>query len=172
MFYSGTKFSVSGSRREKGIHPSSLENEEPDEELRREKMRKMAEKIRKVISVEKIQNYVNRYLAEKDELEASQLPLNNEEDFIKLIYVRLYGQRKNMGYVIETLEEREVNGYRFKDFRIRRRRKWNIWKECCKKEKDNFSRVCKPSSGNLLFVQRKPEYQSRLLFCAEIQERI
>ena len=101
--------------------PSSLENEEPDEELRREKMRKMAEKIRKVISVEKIQNYVNRYLAEKDELEASQLPLNNEEDFIKLIYVRLYGQRKNMGYVIETLEEREVNGYRFKDFRIRRR---------------------------------------------------
>ena len=79
---------------EKGIHPSSLENEEPDEELRREKMRKMAEKIRKVISVEKIQNYVNRYLAEKDELEASQLPLNNEEDFIKLIYVRLYGQRK------------------------------------------------------------------------------
>ena len=84
-------------------------------------MRKMAEKIRKVISVEKIQNYVNRYLAEKDELEASQLPLNNEEDFIKLIYMRLYGQRKNMGYVIETLEEREVNGYRFKDFRIRRR---------------------------------------------------
>ena len=111
--------------------PSSLENEEPDEELRREKMRKMAEKIRKVISVEKIQNYVNRYLAEKDELEASQLPLNNEEDFIKLIYVRLYGQRKNMGYVIETLEEREVNGYRFKDFR----RKWNIWKECCKKKR-------------------------------------
>lgn len=45
--------------------PSSLENEEPDEELRREKMRKMAEKIRKVISVEKIQNYVNRYLAGK-----------------------------------------------------------------------------------------------------------
>ena len=36
--------------------PSSLESEEPDEELRREKMRKMAEKIRKVISVEKIQN--------------------------------------------------------------------------------------------------------------------
>ena len=62
-----------------------------------------------MISVEKIQNYVNRYLAEKDELEASQLPLNNEEDFIKLIYVRLYGQRKNMGYVIETLEEREAN---------------------------------------------------------------
>ena len=38
---------------EKEFIPYSLENEEPDEELRREKMRKMAEKIRKVISVEK-----------------------------------------------------------------------------------------------------------------------
>ena len=98
-------------------------------------MRKMAEKIRKVISVEKIQNYVNRYLAEKDELEASQLPLNNEEDFIKLIYVRLYGQRKNMGYVIETLEEREVNGYRFKDFRIRRRENGISGRNAAKKKR-------------------------------------
>lgn len=101
--------------------PASLEEEEPDEALRREKMRKMAEKIQKVVSVEKIQTYIDHQLGENEEMEASQLPLNNEDDFIKLIYVRLYGQRKNMGYTIETLEEREVNGYRFKDFRIRRK---------------------------------------------------
>lgn len=40
------------------------------------------------------------------------------------------------------------------------------------KEKDKFQQGLQPSSGNLLFVQSKPEYQSRLLFCAEIQERI
>ena len=101
--------------------PASLEEEEPDEALRREKMRKMAEKIQKVVSVEKIQTYIDHQLGENEEMEASQLPLNNEDDFIKLIYVRLYGQRKNMGYTIEPLEEREVNGYRFKDFRIRRK---------------------------------------------------
>lgn len=101
--------------------PASLDTEKPDEGLRREKMRKMAEKIQRVISVEKIQNYVDRQLEGKEEIEASQLPLDNEDDFIKLIYVRLYGQRKNMGYAIETLREREVNGYRFKDFRIRRK---------------------------------------------------
>ena len=105
----------------KEFAPASLDEEAPDEELRREKMRKMAEKIQRVISVEKIQTYVDRQLEGKEELEASKLPLNNEDDFIKLIYVRLYGQRKNMGYTIETLEEREVNGYRFKDFRIRRK---------------------------------------------------
>lgn len=101
--------------------PASVDMAEPDEELRREKMRRMAEKIQKVISVEKIQTYVNHQLEGKEEMEASQLPLNNEDDFIKLIYVRLYGQRKKMGYTVETLEEREVNGYRFKDFRIRRK---------------------------------------------------
>ena len=110
-----------GKLRKKEFTPASLDEESPDEELRREKMRKMAEKIQRVISVEKIQTYVDRHLEGKEELEASQLPLNNEDDFIKLIYVRLYGQRKNMGYTIETLEEREVNGYRFKDFRIRRK---------------------------------------------------
>jgi hypothetical protein len=122
--------------------PSSLENEEPDEELRREKMRKMAEKIRKVISVEKIQNYVNRYLAEKDELEASQLPLNNEEDFIKLIYVRLYGQRKNMGYVIETLEEREVNGYRFRILSLGNKTIGKVRAEKIKKEPKGEDKKC------------------------------
>ncbi len=101
--------------------PKALDTQEPDEELRQEKMRKMAEKIQKVISVEKIQDYVNRQMEGKDEIEASQLPLENEDDFIKLIYVRLYGQRKNMGYAIETTTQREVNGYRFKDFRIRRK---------------------------------------------------
>ena len=101
--------------------PASLEGTGPDEELRKEKMQKMAEKIQKVISVEKIQNYVDENLEGKEEIKASELPLEKEEDFIKLIYVRLYGQRKNMGYKVETMEEREVNGYRFKDFRIRRK---------------------------------------------------
>ena len=101
--------------------PASLEGTGPDEELRKEKMQKMAEKIQKVISVEKVQNYVNEHLEGKEEIKASELPLEREEDFIKLIYVRLYGQRKNMGYKVETMEEREVNGYRFKDFRIRRK---------------------------------------------------
>ena len=101
--------------------PASLEGTGPDEELRKEKMQKMAEKIQKVISVEKIQNYVDENLEGKEEIKASELPLEREEDFIKLIYVRLYGQRKNMGYKVETMEEREVNGYRFKDFRIRRK---------------------------------------------------
>ena len=69
--------------------PASLDEKEPDEELRREKMRRMAEKIQKVVSVEKIQDYVDQQLGNVDEMNASQLPLANEDDFIKLIYTRL-----------------------------------------------------------------------------------
>ena len=47
--------------------PASLDEKEPDEELRREKMRRMAEKIQKVVSVEKIQDYVDQQLGNVDE---------------------------------------------------------------------------------------------------------
>lgn len=68
--------------------PASLDEKEPDEELRREKMRRMAEKIQKVVSVEKIQDYVDQQLGNVDEMNASQLPLANEDDYIKLIYTQ------------------------------------------------------------------------------------
>lgn len=50
---------------------------------------------------------------------ATQFPLENTEDFVKIIYIRLYGQRKNMDYIVELREEKEMKGYRFKDFLIR-----------------------------------------------------
>ena len=52
---------------------------------------------------------------------ASQLPLASAEDFVKIIYVRLYGQRKKLKYHVEPEEMIEVRGYRFRDFRIRRK---------------------------------------------------
>ena len=74
-----------------------------------------------MLSVEKIGKYVDNCLGDRKEMCAAQLPLRDTEDFIKIIYIRLYGQRKNMKYRIEPLEEKEVNGYRFKDFRIWRK---------------------------------------------------
>ena len=67
---------------------------------------------------QKINAYVMERLGESISINASQLPLAGAEDFVKLIYVRLYGQRKNMDYRIELAEKTEVNGYEFKDFVI------------------------------------------------------
>lgn len=114
--------------------PAAVDMEEPDGLLRQKKMRKMAEKIQRVVSVEKIQDYVEQHMAGGKEMLASDLPLGSEDDFIRLIYVRLYGQRKNMGYDIETLEEREVNGFRFRDFRIRREENGNSGRNASKRK--------------------------------------
>ena len=101
--------------------PQELVAEEPDLFLRQEKMRRITEKMQRILSPEKIGKYVDSQLGDKPELRAAQFPLENVEDFIKIIYIRLYGQRKNMNYTVESLKETEAGGYRFKDFVIRRK---------------------------------------------------
>lgn len=102
--------------------PQQLVEEEPDVRIRQEKMRKMAEKMQRILSPDKIERYVLEQLGDSREIHASSLPLDRVEDFIKIIYIRLYGQRKNMGYQIEVTEEKTINGYRFRDFKIRRKK--------------------------------------------------
>lgn len=98
--------------------PQEVALNEPDKELRQEKLKKMMEKMQRVLSPEKINRYVEEQLEEKESVLATELPLDSVEDFIKIIYIRLYGQRKHMEYRIELKEEKEVNGFRFKDFKI------------------------------------------------------
>ena len=101
--------------------PQQLLEEEPDMQLRQEKMRKMMEKMQNVLSLEKIERYVESCMDGHKELNASKLPLETSEDFVKIIYIRLYGQRKKVNYTIESGKEIEVNGFHFKDFIIRRK---------------------------------------------------
>lgn len=101
--------------------PQELVQEESDPVERQEKIRRITEKMQNVLSPAKIGMYVDRQLGEKMQMRAAQLPLNSEEDFIRIIYIRLYGQRKNMKYKVESLEEIQAGGYRFKDFVIRRK---------------------------------------------------
>lgn len=115
----GSFYSPTEGRKE--FVPRQMINREPDLELRQEKLRCMMEKMQRILSVEKIGCYVEECLGNRNEMLATELPLSNVEDFVKIIYVRLYGQRKNMKYKIETTHEKEVNGFRFKDFRIWRK---------------------------------------------------
>lgn len=105
----------------KSFEPQQIINREPDSRLRQEKMRRMVEKMQKILSAEKIGRYVDECMGERKEMLATELPLSDVEDFVKIIYVRLYGQRKHMRYGVETGEEKEVNGFRFRDFRIWRK---------------------------------------------------
>ncbi len=105
----------------KEFKPGQLEVEEPDEALRQHKLIQMMEKMQRVMNPQKIDTYILEQMGERKSVRASELPLATAEDFVKIIYTRLYGQRKHMSYRIEGMEEKVVNGYRFKDFRIYRK---------------------------------------------------
>ena len=94
---------------------------EPDQELRDEKMKRMLEKLARVINPEKVNNYVEKHLGDRREMLASELPLENTDDFVRMIYIRLYGQRKNMRYTIAVKDMIKKDGYRFNDFTIHRK---------------------------------------------------
>lgn len=101
--------------------PQPSETVEANETLREEKRLLMQAKLERILSVEKIMSYVEEMLAGRESMQASELPLERTDDFIRLIYVRLYGQRKNVNYRLELKGPAEKNGYRFRDFVIHRR---------------------------------------------------
>ena len=105
----------------KEFRPREIENDVPDEKMRQNKIKKMMERLERVLNPQKIDEYVLNYMQDKNEILASELPLITTEDYVHMIYVRLYGQRKNMKYHVESGEEITINGYRFKNFKIRKR---------------------------------------------------
>lgn len=101
--------------------PKQIEQYEPDILLRQEKLRKMTEKMQRMLTKEKIDDFISHQLGERKMMRAGELPLETVEDFIKVIYTRLYGQRKMMRYRIMKKEEIEVGDFRFQDFEIWRK---------------------------------------------------
>ena len=132
----------------KAFVPQKLQSSTVTEAERQRKFKAMAAKLERILSSEKIEEYVFLHMGSADYIYASDLPLETDEEFIKLIYVRLYGQRKNMKYTIETGVQAEsgtrssraqtggsaqnepggaagevcTGGYRFRNFTIRRKK--------------------------------------------------
>ncbi len=103
------------------FEPEPVADTAMDEELKNRKLKAMMDKLARVLNPEKINRYVQDHLDGRERMPASALPLTSAEEFVRIIYVRLYGQRKNMNYRIVMKEETEKNGFRFKDFEIIRR---------------------------------------------------
>lgn len=108
----------------KEFKPQELEMISPDLELRQEKLRRMTEKMRRILSPERINEYVDAQMQDKEMLQASELPLETIDDFMKMIYIRLYGSRKNMNYRIEKsgTGNKIYRDFDFPDFKIVKRK--------------------------------------------------
>ena len=106
----------------KEFTPQDVDDSPVDREKRKEKYRQMMLKMEQILSPKKINEYVDLLLSDRDSVKASELPLSEEETFIRLIYIRLYGVRKfMMHYEIDLLERIEKDGFRFRDFIIRKK---------------------------------------------------
>lgn len=106
--------------------PQNLELIEINEEERLTKRAAMEQKLANILSPAKISAYVEQCLDGRDSMLASEIMKDREdhtdlERFIRLIYIRLYGQRKRMSYSVTPQSEVEAKGYRFRDFVIARR---------------------------------------------------
>ena len=60
--------------------------------------------MQRILSPERIERFVEEQLGDREKIYASELPMETMDDFIRLIYVRLYGSRKKMRYRIEKAE--------------------------------------------------------------------
>lgn len=121
VYYLDTDSLYSPAAGRRSFEPEPLAVPEIDEAERSRKHLAMVEKLRNRITPDKIDTYVLGLLGDRTELKASELELKDIESFIKLVYVRLYGIRRNMSYETEPLQRAEVSGYGFRDFIIRRK---------------------------------------------------
>lgn len=95
---------------------------EINEELRKEKLRKMKSKIAGSMSFKNIEKEVLFLLKDKKVVKASTIDIKEDNDLMKIIYIRLYGNRINSKYKVKPLSNKEIiNGFIFNDFEIWRK---------------------------------------------------
>ena len=93
----------------------------PDEKERQKRRQEIRRKLEHTMTPARITAYVKEQLGEKDRMLASELPIAEGDTFIKMIYIRLYGQRKQMPYRLELMDRVAKDGFRFRDFAIVKR---------------------------------------------------
>ncbi len=93
----------------------------PDEKERERRRLEIRQKLEQTMSPAKITSYVKEQLGERERMLASELPISEGDTFIKMIYIRLYGQRKQVPYRLELRDRVSKDGFSFRDFVIVKR---------------------------------------------------
>ncbi len=81
----------------------------------------MAERLKNIITLDKVNQYVDGLLKTESSTFASQLPLNDRKAFIKLIFISFYGTKSKKYKIIKTDKVIVQQGFRYRDFKIIRR---------------------------------------------------
>lgn len=98
---------------------NGFEMSEEERELRR---MAIYEKNKNRFSKKNVTEFVNKLLESKPTVSASEIEVNSRRDMIRVIFISLYGHADKSEYIIIPKEEMiEKEGFRFRDFEIKRR---------------------------------------------------
>lgn len=81
----------------------------------------MAERLKNMITLDKVNLYVEELLKTDSSTLASQIPLGDKKEFIKLIFISFYGTKSKKYAIIKTDNVVVRNGFRYRDFKIIRK---------------------------------------------------
>lgn len=95
---------------------------EISDELKSELREKSLNKMRQSITREKVRDYIQEHLGERETMGIAELAPQNLEEFLYLTYVYLYGYDGGAGYTLERENNRilVIGSYRFHDRQVRR----------------------------------------------------
>lgn len=100
----------------------SIEKGVITKEEREKRILELKEKNKNRMSRDNIDKYVLQILGDRKTTNASMLPLNDMNDYIKLIYIIVYSRSKLVHYRIKKLNQPvNINSFNFNDFEIWRK---------------------------------------------------
>ena len=106
------------------FEPEALEDRALDRKTREKRYAAISRKLERVMSARKIENYVDEVLGDRESAQAAVFPHETTEEFVKLIYIRLYGQRKNLSFYVKPGEGSVDDDYAsFRNFEIYRKKR-------------------------------------------------
>lgn len=80
------------------------------------------EKNRNRFSKKNICSYVDEMLKEKQTVKASEIEVSSRRDMIRVIFIYLYGKEDKTEFIVTNCDDQiEKDGFRFRDFEIKRR---------------------------------------------------
>jgi hypothetical protein len=102
--------------------PQSIDKTNISKDEREKRIKEIKEKNMSRMSRENIDKYVMGFVADRKTANGSMLPLNEINDYIKLIYIIVYSKSRLVHYRIKKLNrEVIINGFSFNDFEIWRK---------------------------------------------------
>lgn len=104
---------------QKSFRPNSIEMNNVSIEERERKLKEFKDKQNERYSPKKINKIVLGILGQKKKINASEIDINGLDDYIKLIYIRLYEKNYFTDYkVVRKSNVVNKDGYLYKDFEI------------------------------------------------------